>query len=117
MNDDELTEFPATAGPNDSIVVRATGRLTKSSAPGLRDALTELVRSDKVRLVLDLTDVESIDSAVLGSIISGVKLARQAGGDLCIAGPSPHVAEVLRLTHMGRVLNTYASVGEAFDAD
>jgi len=117
MNDDELTEFPTAAGPGDSVVVRAKGRLTKSSAPGLRDALSGLVRAGRVRLVLDLTAVESIDSAVLGSIISGVKLARQADGDLCIVGPSPHVAEVLRLTQMGRVLKTYASVGEAFGGE
>ena len=117
MNDDDQHEFPATAAPNQSFVVRASGRLTQSSAPGLRDALSRLIQIGRTLLVLDLTDVDSIDSAVLGSMISGVKLARQADGDLRIVGPSPHVAEVLRLTQMGRVLKVYPSVGEAFADD
>lgn len=117
MDDDDQPEFPAAAAPNQSFVVRATGRLTKSSAPGLRDTLSRLIQNGRTRLVLDLTDVDSIDSAVLGSMISGVKLARQADGDLRIVGPSPHVAEVLRLTQLRRVLKTYPSVGEAFAED
>lgn len=117
MDDDDQPEFPVAAAPNQSFVVHATGRLTKSSAPGLRDTLSRLIQNGRTRLVLDLTDVDSVDSAVLGSMISGVKLARQADGDLRIVGPSSHVAEVLRLTQLGRVLKTYPSVGEAFADD
>lgn len=117
MDDDELTEFPVTAAPNQSFVLHVKGRLTKSSAPGLRDALSRLVRSGRVRLVLDLTDVDSIDSAALGSMISGVKSARQADGDLRIVGPSLQVAEVLRLTQLEQVLKTYSSIDEAYAGD
>ncbi|TXI40361.1 MAG: anti-sigma factor antagonist [Mycobacterium sp.] len=117
MNDDEQSDFTAFEGPNDSFVVRAQGRLTTSSAPALRDALAEQVRRGRARLVLDLTDVESIDSAVLGAMISGVKLARQAGGDLRVVGSSGHVAEVLRLTQLDRVLKTFSVVDEAFADD
>lgn len=117
MKDDEQNGFPALEGPHDSFVVRARGRLTTSSAPALRDALAEQVRSGRTRLVLDLSDVDSIDSAVLGAMISAVKLARQADGDLRLVGSSGHVAEVLRLTQMDRVLKMCSSVDGAFAGD
>lgn len=117
MNCDEQNVFPAFEGPNHSFVVRPRGRLTTSSAPALRDALAEQVRRGRARLVLDLTDVDSIDSAVLGAMISGVKLARQADGDLRLVGSSGHVAEVLRLTQMDRVLKMCSSVDGAFAGD
>ncbi len=60
---------------------------------------------------------DSIDSAVLGAMISGVKLARQADGDLRVVGCSGHVAEVLRLTQLDRVLTMCSGVDEAFEGD
>lgn len=49
-------------------------------------------------------------------MISGLKVARQAGGDLRIAAPSRQVTTVLELTNLNRVLRTHPSPPEsAFD--
>jgi anti-sigma B factor antagonist len=67
------------------------------------------------RLTIDLNECEFMDSSGLGAIIGGLKVARQAGGDLRIARLTPQVRTVLELTNLDRVLRPYESVQEALD--
>ncbi|MBS3694117.1 STAS domain-containing protein [Rhodococcus qingshengii] len=97
------------------VVISPQGRLNMVSAPGLRAHLHELVESGSARIVVDLSGIEFIDSSGLGVLISGLKIARQAGGDLRIAAPSLQVETVLELTNLNRVLRAYSSSNEAFE--
>lgn len=100
---------------NDTVVIRPEGRLNMAVAPDLREQLRGLVQSGYARVVVDLSDVESVDSSGLGALISGLKAARAAGGDLRIAAPSPQVVAVLELTNLNRVLKPRESAEKAFD--
>lgn len=110
-----MAMLPATAGPNDSIVVRPTGRLNMSVAATLRQELIDHIEGGASRIVVDLADVATVDSAVIGALISGLKAARTAGGDLRIVAPSRQVAEVLAMTNLTKVLAAYPSVESAFE--
>jgi anti-anti-sigma factor len=94
-------------------VAHLEGRLDLMSARDLRARLTEAVAAGQDRLVVDLADVPFIDSSGLGALISVLKAARQAGGDLRIARPDEQPLTVLKLTTLDRVLKPYASVEEA----
>lgn len=95
-------------------VLRLTGKLNMVSAPAVRERIAALVDVGPPRVVVDLAEVEFLDSSGLGALISGLKSARQAGGDLRIAAPGEQVRLVLRLTNMDRVLMPYESPEEAF---
>ncbi|MGY1623951.1 STAS domain-containing protein [Geodermatophilus sp. SYSU D00965] len=97
-------------GAGNSAVLRPRGRLTMVTAPQLRAAVAEAVEARRVRVVIDLSACEFIDSSGLGAIIGGLKQARQAGGDLRIACVGPQVATVLQLTNLDRVLRPHDSV-------
>jgi anti-sigma B factor antagonist len=97
-------------------VVRPEGRLTMVTAPELRAAVADAVAAGCARVVVDLSGVEFIDSSGLGAVIGGLKTARQAGGDLRIAGPGEQVRMVLQLTNLDRVLRAHGSVAEALGA-
>ncbi|MGY1822917.1 STAS domain-containing protein [Geodermatophilus sp. SYSU D00079] len=92
------------------VVLRPQGRLTMVTAPELRAAVAEAVEAGRVRIVVDLSACEFIDSSGLGAIIGGLKKARQVGGDLRIACVGPQVATVLQLTNLDRVLRSHDSV-------
>jgi anti-sigma B factor antagonist len=94
-------------------VLRPSGRLTLISAPKFRDVLREAVDTGRRRTVVDLRDITFMDSAGLGALVAGLKMARQAGGDLRIAAATAQVTTVLKLTNLDRVLRPYASVGDA----
>jgi anti-anti-sigma factor len=87
------------------------------AAPAMREQLHKLVESGSTKIVIDLSATDFIDSSGLGALISGLKVARQAGGDLRIAAPSTQVESVLSLTNLNRVLRSHPSADSAFDAD
>jgi anti-anti-sigma factor len=110
-----MGESPTRTIGSDVVVVAPTGKLNMMVAPELRQQLHSLVESGNTRLVVDLGDVAFVDSSGLGALISGLKVARQAGGDLRIAAPAEQVRSVLELTNLDRVLNAYDSAEDAFD--
>lgn len=64
------------------------------------------------RVILDLSLVSFIDSSGLGAIVASMK---QLGGDrrLDLAGLSPVVDKVFRLTRMDTVFNLFPSLDDA----
>jgi anti-sigma B factor antagonist len=96
-------------------VVVPQGRLNMVSAKRLREILADLVSRGSTRIVVDLADTTFLDSSGLGALIAGLKSARQAGGDLRIARPTPSVLTVFELTNLDRVLRPRDSVEGAFD--
>jgi len=84
------------------------------TAGRFREVVTEIVDSGKSRIVVDLSQTTFLDSSGLGALISGLKSARQAGGDLRLAAPTDQVQLVLKLTNMDRVLADYADVESAY---
>ena len=96
-------------------VIQPTGRLNMAAASTLRKQLQDIVEGGSSRIVVDLSATEFIDSSGLGALISGLKIARQEGGDLRIAATPKQVGTVLELTNLNRVLPTSESVDTAFD--
>ena len=64
------------------------------------------------RVILDLSEVKFIDSSGLGAIVAAMK---QLGGGrkLDLAGLTPVVEKVFRLTRMDTVFNLYATLEDA----
>lgn len=96
-------------------VVSCVGRLNMVEAANLKAFIDESVDDGQTRLVMDLSEVSFVDSSGLGSLIAGLKKARQAGGDLRIASAQEQVRMVLGLTNLDRVLRPYADVSDATD--
>jgi anti-sigma B factor antagonist len=101
-----MTEFSTRALDNGIQVVRPARRLNMVSAPRLSAVVSDLIAAGHARIVIDLSGTEFIDSSGLGALVSCLKKARQAGGDLRIAGPAPQAQTVFKLTNLDRILKT-----------
>lgn len=99
-----------------TVVVAPQGRLTMTSAGELKALVEHAVSQGRTHVVVDLAETTFIDSSGLGALVSGLRAARTASGDLRIARPSDQVTTVLELTTMNRVLRPYTSVEEAVRA-
>jgi anti-anti-sigma factor len=106
----ELRVEPARTG---TAVVHLDGRLDLVSAGETKRRLVEAVEGGQRRLVVDMADVDFVDSSGLGAIIGVLKAARQAGGDVRIARPTSQLQSILELTMLDRVLRPYETVEEA----
>lgn len=109
-----MIEFE-TSVHGDIAVIVPKGRLNMVSARGLKEQVAEVIGAGHVRVVVDLAQTTFLDSSGLGALIAGLKHARQAGGDLRIARPTPSVLTVFQLTNLDRVLRPRDSVEGAFD--
>ena len=109
-----MVDFPTKTLASGVVVISPEGVLNMVSGPGLRAQLHELVQQGRKRLVVDMSGVGTIDSSGLGVLISGLKAARQGGGDLKITAPSDQATMVLELCNLNKVLMTCESAESAF---
>ncbi len=95
------------------VVVSLAGTLDAWAEPEVRSALKAVLDGGASRIVLDLVDLRRIDSSGLSALLSVLKAARAAGGDVVLLSPSPAVVSVLRLTRLDQILEAYDDEGAA----
>lgn len=95
-------------------VIRGDGRLNMVSGPTLRETVKRRIDAGEPRIVVDLSRVPFMDSSGLGALISCLKTAREASGDLRIVAPSTQVTMVLTLSNVDKILTPYESVEAAY---
>lgn len=88
-------------------VVSLAGTLDAWSEPEARAELREILDGGRNRLVLDLSALKRIDSSGLSALLSVLKAARGAGGDVLLLRPSAAVVSVLRLTRLDQILEAF----------
>ncbi|MDE3008851.1 MAG: STAS domain-containing protein [Acidobacteriota bacterium] len=110
-----MTTFASTT-TGSTLVVRPEGRLDLVAAPELREIVAKSIAGGVVNVVVDLAEVDFLDSSGLGALVTGLKSTRQAGGNLRIARAPEQALIVLDLTMMQQVLFPYPSVEEALEA-
>ena len=98
-------------------VVAASGEIDVATAPTMRDRLGELVEGGTVRLVVDLEDVDFIDSTGLGVLVGALRRARAESGDLRLTCTNSRILKVFEATGLHEVFTIGASVDEAIAAE
>lgn len=100
----------------DVLIVRPLEkRIDASTATEFKQKMNEWIDSGNRRIVLNLSEVDFIDSSGLGAIISGFKKIGN-NGNLVICVVKESVMSLFRLTRMNRVFDIYASENEALEA-
>jgi anti-anti-sigma factor len=89
--------------------VRATGRITLETSASLEKTLRDLMPEGK-RIVLDLTNVDYVDSAGLGALVSVYMHARRTNCALEIANPKQRVWDLFNRSGLAPVFE-----GRSFD--
>ena len=89
--------------------VRATGRVTLETSATLESTLRDLIAEGK-RVVLDLTNVDYVDSAGLGALVSVYMHARRTKCDLEIANPKQRIRDLFNRSGLASVFE-----GHSFD--
>ncbi|HQT90933.1 MAG TPA: STAS domain-containing protein [Candidatus Kryptobacter bacterium] len=82
-------------------------------AMSLNDEVRKLVEGGKKKFIVDMGSVRHINSSGLGILIASLNAVRQAGGDLKVANVSPRVLDLLKITKLNQIFQSYESVDEA----
>lgn len=96
-------------------VVKPEGeRLDLEVSVEFRAMLLRAIAAGQRQLVVDLADIEFIDSSGLGALVSALKALRaQHNGDIRLAGLQQPVVELLKVTRLNRVFSSYPTAEEA----
>ena len=87
-------------------IVDLSGKITMGAGSGtLRDAVRDIVAKGSKKIVLNLGDVNYIDSAGLGELVSAYTAVKNAGGELKLLNLTKKVRDLLVITKLVTVFD------------
>jgi len=90
-------------------VVDISGRITLGEGSALlRKTIRELLDDKRVKIVLNLADVNYIDSSGIGELVSAFTAVKKAGGDMKLLHLTKKVHDLLQLTKLFTVFDVYS---------
>ena len=100
----------------DVAVIRCQGRIVTGEEVRALQLEFEKLMLTKKNIVLQLAEVNFIDSVGLGAVVRFFGVLRNVGGGLRLCQLSPFVLNVLQATNLDRVFHPCASEKEAIEA-
>lgn len=95
-------------------IIRPNGELDMSNALDFKeDVKNNLVQQGKVNIILDLSQVDYMDSTALGVLVSLQRSCRMNGGALVLCGLVSNLKRIFKMTMLDSVFSIRESVEEA----
>ena len=89
-------------------IVDLNGKLTLGEATQrLHDKVNSLVQQGRKSIVLNLADVASVDSGGLGELVRTLTTMQKHGGSLKVANLPKRIQDLLVMTRLVTVFDTY----------
>ena len=97
----------------DVAVIVLSGRAIQQDAEKLREAIARLFTLPHKQMVLDMAELTHVDSAALGVLVASQIRAKREGAHLKLASPTKRLIDMLALTRLGSVFETYDTLEAA----
>ena len=102
---------------NGVTVIEIEGRIVLGEeSNSFREKVKSLLAAGKKKIVLNLANVSYIDSAGLGTLVATFHSARSQGATLKLANLGQKFKEVLQVTKLMTVFDTYENETEAINS-
>lgn len=99
-----MEAFRVDVTDDDGVVatLKLVGELDAAATDKLRDAANAQMTRGVDRIVLDLSELDFIDSTGLGAMLGVLKRLREKDGELALSAVSPRVQKLLDLTGLDK---------------
>jgi anti-sigma B factor antagonist len=97
-------------------ILALKGRITMSEVSPVRDKVQQLLAAGHNQIVLDLGDVEYIDSTGLGNLVISYTQVKKAGGALKLVRLNKRNVELLALTRLHTVFEVFEDETDAVNS-
>ena len=94
-------------------VVKLVGEIDVYSAPTLREVLVDLINHGRHLLIIEMNDVNFLDSTGNGVLVGALKRVRAHDGQLAIVSTQERVLKIFRITGLTKVFLIYPTLSEA----
>ncbi|MEM1167776.1 MAG: STAS domain-containing protein [Cyanobacteria bacterium P01_H01_bin.35] len=96
------------------IILTPHHRLDLVGANAMKEQFLSLIGKEPNLWIIDMTNVEFIDSSGLSALVIGLKTARDYGYTLVICNPNPTVKLTFEITQLDRVFQIFNNIDEIF---
>jgi anti-sigma B factor antagonist len=101
----------------DVSVVDVAGRITLGEgSSALRDALRDMINKNQKKILLNLGEVNYIDSSGIGELVSGFTTVTNSGGQLKLLNLNKRVKDLLQITKLYTVFDVHDDEAHAVRA-
>lgn len=90
---------------NDRWEVKVIGEIDIESAQKLEEKMLEIIEENNKSVILNIEEVDYIDSTGLGMFIKMVKRLKEKGNDLYFINPQKNVRKLFKITGLNKVFN------------
>lgn len=97
-------------------IIEVAGEIDVYTAPKLRDRISELVADGNYNLVIDMENVDFLDSTGLGVLVGGLKKLRAHDGSMQLICTQERLLKIFRITQLAKVFAIYESQADALAA-
>ena len=95
-------------------IIDLSGKISLGEGSALlRRTIRELLENAQTRILLNLGDVNYIDSSGIGELVSGFTAVRNRNGELKLLNLTKKVNDLLQLTKLFTVFDVYTDEGTA----
>lgn len=88
-------------------------RATVELAGEFKEELLKHIENGNIKVVVDMSQTDFLDSSFLGVLVTGLKRTSTKGGDLKIVGLQPPVHAMFELTRLCRIFDIFDTTEEA----
>jgi anti-sigma B factor antagonist len=89
----------------DGAIIHCAGKITSSSNARLQDEVLPLIPNSK-RLVLDLAQVNYLDSSGLGAVVRLWMSSKKANCDFKVSNLTPRIKDLFTLTNISTIFES-----------
>jgi anti-sigma B factor antagonist len=90
------------------IIIDLSGRITLGEGSALlREMIREHLQKGQVRIILNLGDVNYIDSSGIGELVSGFTTTKSRGGELKLLNLTSKVHDLIQITRLFTVFDIH----------
>ncbi len=99
---------------DDVVVLDISGRITIGEGTLIiRDSIRRLLEAGDRKFILNLADCDYIDSSGLGELVTTFTTVRNAGGELKLLSLTNRVQDLLQITKLLTVFESFENEAEA----
>lgn len=99
-----------------TLLLRIDGELDMHTASDLRQAIDSEIEKRGIRtVILNLQDVQFVDSSGLGVILGRYKKLLPLGGKLKITNVPPHIYKIMELSGLPKIISFYIDEAHAYE--
>jgi anti-sigma B factor antagonist len=94
-------------------VLEVAGDVDINTAPILRDRLIDIVNQGEVHLIVDLRDVDFLDSTGLGTLAGALKRVTVRDGSLQVVCANDRMSQLFDITGLARFIPVHRTLADA----